>query len=491
MRGGLATDLQSVRDLMHAVSHVPKPAESKPLRDHPGLPRMLLQGGIAVRILTFWFLAPHNNDNHAGVIQFIVTFRRLPLTLTPHLPEAQHPPLYYLLASPLLALSGSMKVVQAFSLACSIATLLVLYHLIYRERLIESPRARLYSLLVVCFLPQFVMFSLYISNDAPIFLLGAAAILQTYRYISAPGWKQLSLLSLLTGLGLLTKATFLAFVPPLAVLIAFVGWRERLRWRWTLIRGMLFLGIAFVPGSYKFIENYVHYGRPTINAMDFPSKPVDTMYYRGLSSFVDMNIGHLLVSPTSSPATEGAYPVHLYGTFWYQHIPESNFTGNRYARTSYLGVAIYAVSAVPAAVFFLGLLALGINLRPFMKNLRRDASRGAQRPTIEVARRLTIYVAAAVWLTCLASLFVTVSKYHWWPILQGRYLFIAMMGGCGIFAAGVEIVERWRPAAVALQSAMVVLACLFGLYLSSEYGLILLARNPAALHSAKHFLRGG
>jgi 4-amino-4-deoxy-L-arabinose transferase-like glycosyltransferase len=143
-----------------------------------------------------------------------------------------------------------MKVVQALSLACSIATLLVLYRLIYRERLIESPRARLYSLLVVCFLPQFVMFSLYISNDAPIFLLGAMAILQTYLYISAPGWKQLSLLSLVTGLGLLTKATFLAFVPPLLALIVLVGWRERQAWQATLIRGMLFLGITLALGSY-------------------------------------------------------------------------------------------------------------------------------------------------------------------------------------------------------------------------------------------------
>jgi hypothetical protein len=107
---------------MHAVSDVPKAAESKPLWDHPGLPRMLLWGGIAVRFLTFWFLAPHNNDYHAGGIEHIVRFRRLPLTATPHLPEAQHPPLYYGLASPLFAWTGSMKVIQALSLACSIAT---------------------------------------------------------------------------------------------------------------------------------------------------------------------------------------------------------------------------------------------------------------------------------------------------------------------------------------------------------------------------------
>jgi hypothetical protein len=246
---------------------------------------------------------------------------------------------------------------------------------------------------------------------------------------------------------------------------------------------MLFLGITLALGSYKFIENYAHSGRPTLNHMDFPSKPDDTMHHHGLSSFVDVNIGSLLTSPTASPVTKGAYPVLLYGTFWYQHIPESNFRGNTYARTSYLGVAIYAVAAVLVVVFFLGLLALGIRALSIVKTVR-----GAR---MQAARLLSTYVAAAVWLTTTASVFLTVAKYHSWPVMQGRYLFIAMIGGCGIFAAGVEIVEGWRPAAIALESAMVVLMCLFGLYLSSEYGLILLARNPAALRSAEHFLRGG
>jgi hypothetical protein len=173
--------------------------------------------------------------------------------------------------------------------------------------------------------------------------------------------------------------------------------------------------------------------------------------------------------------------VLLYGTFWYQHIPESNFTGNTYARTSFLGVAIYILAAAPAVVFFLGLLALGIRLPQFVRNLRRDP---------ETARRLTTYIAAAVWLMCLVSLFITVAKYHWWPIMQGRCLFIAMIGGCGIFAAAVEFAERWRPAAVSLEIAMIALTCLFGLYLSSEYSLVLLARSPAASRSVAHFLQG-
>jgi len=455
--------------------------ESKPLWDRPEWTRRLWWGGIAVRLLTFWFLAPSNNDYHAGVIQYIVKYRRLPPTLTPHLPQAQHPPLYYLLASPWLAWSGSLKAVQLFSLACSIAALSLLYRLICRERLIESPQARFYSLLLVCFLPQFVMFSLYISNDTLVFLLGAAAVFQAYRYISAPGWKPLVLLSVVAGLGLSTKATFLAFVPPLLILIAVMGWTQ-IQAPQAILRSLAFLGIVFVLGSYKFIDNYVRYGRVSLNAMDFPSKPVDTMYYRGPISFVDVNIARLLASPVASPSTGGAYPVLLYGTFWYQHIPESNFTGNAYPRTRHIGVAIYALAAAPSAVFFLGLIALAAGLPRFLKNFRRHP---------DAARRLTVYLAAAVWLTCLASLFITVAKYHWWPIMQGRYLFIAMIGGCGIFAAGVEMAERWRPAAVVLEAAMLALACLFLLYFSTEYSLVWLAKHPAAFRSVAPFLKGG
>lgn len=433
----------------------------------PQVPRLLLQVGIALRVVTFWFLAPANNDNHSGVIKFIVDTGRLPPALTPNLAQAQHPPLYYVLAAPLLQLSGSFKVVQAFSLACSIVTLLVLYRLIYHERLIENAQARLYSFLVVCFLPQFVMFSLYISNDTLVFLLGAVAIWQAYRFVTCPSWKQLILLSSVTSLGLLTKATFLAFVPPLFVLVLSSRWRGS---GWNAVSwGAVFLAIALGVGSFKAVDNFRHYGKPFINAMDYQVARVNTQFDRGFRSYIDLNVGRLLISPTESPVTKGSYPVLLYGTFWYQHIlHESNFRGSTHRVLRFLGVAIYIVAMVPSAVFFLGLFALGKSLPRF--------ARSSNWKDIAVARSATTYIAVAILLTLAVGLFATMAKYHWWQIMQGRYLFTGLIGGCGAFAAGVEVVSRYRLATVVLRLAMIALVGLFGLYFLSEIALLLIRR---------------
>ena len=96
---------------------------------------------------------PINNDDHGEVVRLLLQRGRTP-TLRDTL-QAQHPPLCYRLAAPLLRLTGGNKGVQLLSLVCSIATLLVLYYLVY----IQSVRARTYGVLMVCFLPQFVMFS--------------------------------------------------------------------------------------------------------------------------------------------------------------------------------------------------------------------------------------------------------------------------------------------------------------------------------------------
>src|ERR1022692_1511025 len=97
-------------------------------------PKTLLALGIFARILTFWFLNPQNNDNHFRVIEFLVENGRLPLYTEAF--AAFHPPLYYLLAAPFLKVFGTEKAVQFLSLGLSIASLVILYILIYKYGLI-------------------------------------------------------------------------------------------------------------------------------------------------------------------------------------------------------------------------------------------------------------------------------------------------------------------------------------------------------------------
>ena len=431
--------------------------------------RALLLLGIAVRVLTYFFLSPENNDSHAEVVRFIVDNGRLPSIL--ETTEAQHPPLYYVLAAPLWAWSGSLKVVQLLSLACSIATLIVLYRLIYREGLLEGAQARLWSFCIACFLPQFVMFSLYVSNDTLTCLMGALAVWQTYRYICSPNTKQLVLLAALVGVGMLIKFIILAFIPVLFLLVLWVP-RSRSAWR-AAGRACAFLAIALTLGSYKFVDNYLSVSDAFANTMDDPRWDLSSQKqsYRGIGSYLDVNIVHLLESPTVSLATDGSYPLLLYGSFWYQHIPESNWRGNLNRRLRYLGPMIYLVALVPTAFFFAGLAALA---RGFPALIRRfDGNQPADQ------RLLTVYVAVVTLLTLLAMMVLAMNKYHVWSIMQARFLFPVLFGGLGAFSTGVATFSGSRLPAVILDSSMYLLVGLFGLYFASEIGLRLLQMNPA------------
>jgi 4-amino-4-deoxy-L-arabinose transferase-like glycosyltransferase len=314
------------------------------------------------------------------------------------------------------------------------------------------------------------MFGLYISNDTLTCLLGCFALWQAHRYIKSTSSKQLVLLAAVTGLGLLTRLTFLAFIPPLLVLILWVSGR-RSPWR-AVGSAIAFLSIALTLGSYKFVENYLHYGNPFLNSMDdLRLDPIGLKSYRGMASYTDFNIVALLEKPTLSrdrsvPDNRWAYPLLLYGSFWYQEIPESNWTGNLHKRLRYLGSAIYAVALIPTFFFFAGLAALGKRLPEFVRHF--DPGQPADQ------RLLTYYVAVSSLLMILAILLLAMNKYHLWSIMQGRYLFPAVFGGVSAFSVGIETCGRSRLVALGLNIGMMLLVGLFVLYFASEIGLRLM-----------------
>ena len=60
--------------------------------------RGLFYAGVLLRLALFAPLYPTNNDDHFGVIQYILREHALPPSDV--LSQAYHPPLYYLLAAP-------------------------------------------------------------------------------------------------------------------------------------------------------------------------------------------------------------------------------------------------------------------------------------------------------------------------------------------------------------------------------------------------------
>ena len=91
-------------------------------------------------------------------------------------------------------------------------------------------------------------------------------------YIERPTTRWLVALGVALGVGLLTKGTFLAFVPGDRRRIALaVAWRRRVGTMRALGQTALCVAIAATVGSYKFVENYRRLGRPIVHNLDIPS----------------------------------------------------------------------------------------------------------------------------------------------------------------------------------------------------------------------------
>jgi hypothetical protein len=407
----------------------------------------ILAAAILLRVVIFIFLNPTNNDDHGAVVKFLVAHGWFP-TLWDTL-EAQHPPLFYLLCAPLWKWTQSDKGMQLVPLACSVATLLVLHHFIYRTPLIENARARLYAFLVICFLPQFVMFTLYVSNDTLTILLGSISILQAWRYIQSRRRMDLVLLAVIVVLGFFTKLIFLAYLPVFAAVVYVIEGRSRR----ALLTAALFFGLTLVAGSYKLVDNYIRMGDPLANGNDLKYHNLNiqshTRGYRGIWSYIDVNIFKLIRDPIMSDATIGSLPSVLYGTFWYQYIPESNFILNRTRPSMYIGSAIYIAALLPTLVFIAG---WGRSLKP----TKLDGA--------PLARALCSWLILFTGLLFLPAEL----KHHIWSQAQGRYLFPVIAGGAAIFGPGVDMAERSPVLRRLLPVCMGLLVVLFFVYFGSE-----------------------
>ena len=268
--------------------------------------------------------------------------------------QAYHPPLYHLLAAPLLGLGGA-KTVQGLSLVFSLATLLVVFLLLRRLGWLDE-RLKPWCLALPAFHPQFIIYTLLISNDTLAILLGALIFDQAARCLERPTLARQAALALYLGLGLLTKFTFLAFAPAVALFLLLLNARAGLppRARAARLAGLLL--IAAAVGGYKFADNAVRYHNPFISNLDFPYEWIESQRptWRGPATLLDVNVLKLAANPVISPVTAHSWPLMLYGSFWYSYIPECSFRSNR---TPYraVGSLIDLAALAPTILMLAGL----------------------------------------------------------------------------------------------------------------------------------------
>ncbi len=388
---------------------------------HRDLVQPIFLAGLVLRVVVFAYMNPCNWDDHYGNIRYIFEHGRPPLSSV--LTHSFHPPLYYLLSTPILWF-GERKAVQAFSLLTSFATLGVMRELVRDRRLFRTALAANAAISLAAFLPSFVVFGLYVSNDSMSFLVGAA-IFAAMRGARGPfTCKSTLLLAVLCGIGLLTKGTFLAFVPALALFVCTRSFRRYRRAGASVAATVAFLAVACGVGAYKFVENAVHFGRPIVHNLDGDSdlavgqRPV----YVGPSTIFDVDVFKLVREPTLSESTRHSYPLLLYGTFWYKYVDvENNFFG---CLTGWrrIGSAIYLL-AIPTTLA--GLVGLLLALVRGIAGLR-SAFRGAPDTGNSDSAESDFLLSAMVALLLSVALVVTAGvMFDAWSCFQSRLFFAA------------------------------------------------------------------
>ena len=424
--------------------------------------RRLFWFGAGLRVLVWVFLSPTNNDFHLEVAQFIVEHGRL--AYSDELDNGWQPPLYYSLAAVVWWLSGSAKAVQLLSLAFSLINLRLIHGFVRDTVLLETARGRAHAMLLATCLPQFVLFSSYVSNDALAFLVGTGLVVTALRWLEAPSTKRLAGTAALLGVGLLTKGSFIAFVPALAALVVGAGYARRAPL--PRILGELALGglLAGAVGCYKFVENYIRFEKPIVSNDDLPQAWIAMQggTYRGPSSLVDLDVVALVRSPFKEETTRHSIPLLFYGTFWYSLIQESNFTATRSGPLTVFPRTMYALGVLPTLLVVVGLLACAVRARWW---------RAASWDDGELRRRGGEALSVLALTANFGLVLAWGLKHDAWSFFQARLVFPAFLPLAVLLGIGAEV--ACAPRAFLERAAIFahgMLAAVFVAYFAVEIG---------------------
>jgi hypothetical protein len=437
-------------------------AAHAPFREGAQALGTILAVGLVLRVVVFLYLAPQNNDPHWEFVRFIVENRRLPVA--DELILGFQPPLYYLLAAP-FAIGASLKATQVLSLLLSLANLVLLHRFAARTRLLGSHAARCHALLLAAILPQFVLFSGFVSNDALAFPLGTLTLLQVFRYVDTPSRKNLVLLAVVQGLALLTKGTLIGNLPVLGLVVVAVELGKRAGTGPALANAALFGVLTAVVGGYKFVENTVHFGTPVVgnDVLEQEWVQLQEGTVQGLSSYVDVDVTKLVRQPFVHEDTLHSIPLLLYATFWTSYIDESNLEAVRRHPWKTVPRLLYLAGIVPTLLLLIGVGSCLWRQRTLPQRLAEpsdDAPEGLK----ELAAVLSLLLAAGLVLKWGV-------KHDAWSFFQSRLFFTSFLALALAQGRGYERAERRGPLVTwPLNAALGACYLLIGAYFAVELG---------------------
>ena len=392
--------------------------------------------GIALRILVFIVMNPENPDAHREVLEYIVKNHRLPRTNELFL--ACHPPFYYLTALPFYVVGG-LKLVEFYGLMTSCLNLWLMAKLV--KMTIKDVEVRNLSFLLATFLGTYLIYSLFVSNDTLSVLMGTWIFYNLITYLREQTLKNVMILSLSTGLALLTKSTFIPFVPIILAIIFLVNFRKPF---WKMVYVMILCGaIIGFSGTYKFVENYRWQHKVFVHNLDIFKLPSNSIFYQGPQSYYNINILTLIKDPNLSsrnPSIHSA-PLLMYGTFWYKHqYFENNLTFGNYSGFRYIGSIFFILGILPTVLIFIGLALLfrqGFMLLFFTWR--------QQYGTIIFWEKIFRATCLVLLLGSVATMFTGVIKYNDWAFMHTRLLVHVFYPTVLLLATGLSFIKRNKP----------------------------------------------
>jgi hypothetical protein len=393
--------------------------------------------GIALRILVFIVMNPENPDAHREVLEYIVKNHRLPRTHELFL--ACHPPLYYLTSLPFYVIGG-LKLVQFYGLITSCLNLWLISKLL--RMTIKDVEIRNLSFLLATFLGTYLIYSLFVSNDTLSVLMGTWFFYNLIKYLREQTQKNVIILSLSTGLALLTKSTFIPFIPIVLIVIFLVNVQKSfLKMVYTMILCGAIIGFT---GTYKFVENYRwQQHKIFVHNLDIFKLPGNSIFYQGPQSYYNINILTLIKDPNLSsrnPSIHSA-PLLIYGTFWYKHqYFENNLTFGNYSGFRYIGSIFFILGILPTILIFIGLALLirqGFMLLFFTWR--------QQYGTTIFWEKIFRATCLVLLLGSVATMFTGVIKYNDWAFMHIRLLAHVFYPIVLLLAMGLSFVKRHKP----------------------------------------------
>lgn len=419
---------------------------------------IILVFGVLLRASVFAYQRPFNLDRHIDAIKYIFENHRIPVAHT--VGQSDHPPLYYVLAAMIYPLGH--KAIQFFSLTLSIATLYTIYRLILGLDFIQPAYVKIHCMLLASTLPQFIMISNYVSNDSLSFLLGTLLFSTIWRYIRNPSLKNLVLMAVCEGLGLLTKGAFLSFAPSLIFLILFVeSWKKG--GVGAAIKPLAtFAVIILVLGSFKGMQNMAYHNRIVVmnNELEPAWMEDQRPTYIGLSTFYDINVLKLWSSPTLGEKTRHSFPLLFYSSFWYNYFPiESNFRGGL-SGYGFVGGVIYLLAIAPTLTILYGAATLIQLKKPDFSGVGLD-------------RRLFEGLSLSMLISILIPVIHLALKYDIWSWANSRYLMTALFAIILVLNAGLRSIRERNPLLEKIiLSVMTLLYLMFIAYYVIEISLV-------------------